>query len=67
MIKITKINILIRKGGTDYISLTTDKSPPFICFPKEKLKLSFETTHGKGLDYILNNFPGIPYHVIEEK
>ncbi len=63
--KITKIEILIMKFGTDIIFMTTDMPSPF---PKgisnNTLVLKFESEKGKGVEYILNNFKGIPTTLI---
>ena len=63
-INITKIVVLIT-NGTDHVSLHTDMPSPY---PPEvstqPLIIDFQTTKGKGIEYVLEHF-GIKPEVID--
>ena len=58
-ITVTKAVVFIRGPSTDQVRLETVRPPPF---PPDvddtPLALKFEVSSGKGVEYVLANFPG---------
>ncbi len=54
---ILKACVLIRRGGTDIVTLNTDLPSPFPAgISTQNLFLTFETQKGKGEAYVKENF-----------
>jgi len=63
-INITKISIVVSKHSTDRVYLQTEL--PLGIWPyKDTAYLSMEVAKGKGVEYVSENFPGVPCEVIE--
>lgn len=65
---ITRITILIHTGSTDYVVVQTTLPSPFPSTVSDQpLTMKFEVSAGKGLEYVLANFLGMPVWTLDHK
>ena len=57
--------IIMLNSGADIIYFVTDLPAPFECHPEDKAALKLEVSKNKGKKYVEDNFPGIPYEIID--
>jgi len=59
LIDVISIEILQPKNGTDLVVLKTNLTAPILSCPNEKAYLEVRATKDKGLEWVVENFPGI--------
>lgn len=65
--KVTKATILLRAAQTDMIILETDLPSTMPLVYTDAASFRAEATKGHGIQYVKDNFPGVPTVVIDTK